>query len=196
MRDVLQGEVISLMKVLNKRKDSLIQQKERFIISIDGRCASGKTTFAKKLCQEWDAAVIHMDDFFLRPEQRTESRMNEAGGNVDYERFFEEVLQPLKNGERPMYRPYHCCSGKMGDFIELPQKSIYIVEGSYSAHPKLMFHYDLLVFLTTNFKTQIERLQERNPDTLTDFTEKWIPLEERYFKTYLIEENSDLVYRT
>ena len=45
-----------------------------YIIAIDGPCASGKTTVAAKIAEEWDASVIAMDDFFLRPEQRTEER--------------------------------------------------------------------------------------------------------------------------
>ena len=32
-----------------------------------------------------------MDDYFLQPYQRTEERLAEPGGNVDYERFKEEI---------------------------------------------------------------------------------------------------------
>ena len=32
-----------------------------------------------------------MDDFFLRPQQRTKERLAEAGGNIDRERFLQEV---------------------------------------------------------------------------------------------------------
>ena len=41
-----------------------------------------------------------MDDFFLRPEQRTEERLKEVGGNVDRERFLEEVARPLTNKKK------------------------------------------------------------------------------------------------
>ena len=40
-----------------------------FIVAIDGRCASGKTTVSKALSEALKATVVHMDDFFLRPHQ-------------------------------------------------------------------------------------------------------------------------------
>ena len=65
------------------------------IIAIDGRCAAGKTTLAARLAKELGGDVIHMDDFFLRVEQRTPERMKEVGGNVDYERFEKTVLEQI-----------------------------------------------------------------------------------------------------
>ena len=49
-----------------------------------------------------------MDDFFLRPEQRTAQRLAQSGGNVDWERFQAEVLIPLRQGISFSYRPYDC----------------------------------------------------------------------------------------
>ena len=69
---------------------------DRIIIAIDGRCASGKSALASNLENELGCAVFHMDDFFLRPEQRTPQRYAEPGGNVDRERFWEEILEPLR----------------------------------------------------------------------------------------------------
>ena len=68
------------------------------IIAIDGRCAAGKTTLAARLAKELGGDVIHMDDFFLPLELRTEERFREPGGNVHYERFKTEVLKPLEAG--------------------------------------------------------------------------------------------------
>ena len=79
--------------------DALLQERERVIVAIEGSCAGGKTTLAEALGREYGCNVLPMDDFFLRPEQRTEQRFAQPGGNVDYERFFEEVLQPLLRGE-------------------------------------------------------------------------------------------------
>ena len=55
----------------------------RVVVAIDGRCGSGKTTLAAALQKEFSCAVFHMDDFFLRPEQRTEERLAQPGGNAD-----------------------------------------------------------------------------------------------------------------
>ena len=82
--------------------------KKPVIVSIDGRCASGKSTLAKELAEELNADVIHMDDFYLRKEQRTPERYAEPGGNVDAERFLSEVLIPLKKGKAFTYHPFDC----------------------------------------------------------------------------------------
>ena len=88
------------------RIDELIMQKEQVIVAIEGNCTAGKTTLAMKLEQLYDCNVFYMDDFFLRPKQRTLKRFAEVGGNVDYERFQEEVLLPLKTGKAFTYRPF------------------------------------------------------------------------------------------
>jgi uridine kinase len=121
--------------VSEKEIKSLLLQKERVIVAIDGPCASGKTTFAKKLAQCFDSFVFHTDDFFLRPEQRTADRLGEPGGNLDRERFLEEVLLPLRSEKKVSFSPYLCSEGALGDKIAVPEKRLYIIEGSYSHHP-------------------------------------------------------------
>lgn len=69
--------------------DSMLQEKE-ILLAIDGGSAAGKTTLGKLLEQRYACNVFHMDDFFLRPMQRTKERLAELGGNVDRERFFTE----------------------------------------------------------------------------------------------------------
>ena len=94
-----------IMEAAKKQIDELLAKQDMVIVAIDGKCTSGKTTLASKLAEIYDCNVFHMDDFFLRPEQRTPERFAEVGGNVDYERFQEEVLLPLKSGKAFSYRP-------------------------------------------------------------------------------------------
>ena len=77
------------MRRIQEKIDILLDQNRQVIVSIDGPCAAGKTTLAGKLSELYDCNVFHMDDFFLRPEQRTPARFAQPGGNVDYERFQE-----------------------------------------------------------------------------------------------------------
>ena len=97
-----------IMEAAKKQIDELLEKKNMVIVAIDGKCTSGKTTLASKLAEIYDCNVFHMDDFFLRPEQRTPERFVEVGGNVDYERFQDEVLLPLKTGKAFSYRPFDC----------------------------------------------------------------------------------------
>ena len=134
------------LETLKKRIDELLEQKEQVILAIDGKCTSGKTTLAGKLAQIYDCNVFHMDDFFLRPQQRTPERYAEPGGNVDYERFNEEVLLPLKAARPFSYRPFRCATFTLGDPVDVRPQKLNIVEGTYSLHPYFGAPYDLMIF--------------------------------------------------
>lgn len=174
----------------------LLQQKDIVLVAVDGRCAAGKTTLAQKLCVEFDANVIHMDDFFLRPQQRTEERLQEPGGNVDRERFLSEVLIPLKENESFSFLPFDCKSGGFKSRVIINPKRLTVVEGSYSCHPDLWDYYDLHIFLSVAKQIQLDRIRTRNPDSLKAFKQKWIPYEEKYIKAFNIIDNCQIVGTT
>ena len=74
---------------LHETISALLQtDKPRLLIAIDGCCATGKTTLARQLAERYECNLFHMDDFFLRPHQRTEERLAAPGENIDHERFF------------------------------------------------------------------------------------------------------------
>lgn len=58
----------------------MLSEKEHVFVAIDGRCAAGKTTLAQALNKRYGYPVVHMDDFFLSPSQRTEERLARPGG--------------------------------------------------------------------------------------------------------------------
>lgn len=162
------------------------------LIALDGRCASGKTTLANKLARAHGWSVVHMDHFFLRPEQRTLERYAQPGGNIDHERFLEEMLLPLRRRERPVYRPFDCHVQRLLDPIPFEPAPVVLVEGSYSCHPALRDQYDLRAFLTVDPTVQLERIAAREgADRARVFRAKWIPLEERYFSACRVEDRCD-----
>ena len=173
--------------------DHLLEQKNQVIIAIDGSCTAGKTTLAAALEQAYDCNVFHMDDFFLRPEQRTRERFSEAGSNVDYERFYEEVVLPLKTGLPFFYRPFNCKRMELSDPVQIEPKRLTVVEGTYSQHPYFQNPYDFTIYLTVSPELRHSRILER-PSFLHDkFFNFWIPLEQEYFKVFSIEEHADLI---
>lgn len=172
--------------------EKLLRTKTRIILAIDGRCAAGKTTLASHLQNNLNCNVFHMDDFFLRPEQRTPERFEIPGGNVDYERFLEEVLLPIYRGEDVSYKPYDCHTQMLKKTIAVRKNAICIVEGAYSCHPALWEYYDLHIFLSVNPEEQMRRIALRNKEMAEMFRNKWIPLEERYISAYQIEERCDM----
>lgn len=171
--------------------------KDFILVAIDGRCGSGKTTLAARLKAIYQCAVIHMDHFFPRLEQRTSERLNEPGGNVDRERFLEEVMAPLKRRETFSYRRYDPRVHELTETFEIGLSDVVIVEGSYSCHPAFFDSYDLRIFLTVSEPERLRRILQRNGETgLIAFKEKWIPMEEKYFSYYNIEQRCHLCIET
>ena len=188
----MENWIDTILKEIGIRCD----ENRKIIVAIDGRCAAGKTTLAAHLQRKVDCNVVHMDEFFLRPEQRTKERLEKPGGNVDYERFHEEVLKPLRRGEPFSYCPYDCQRQSLLSPIHVSPKKVNIVEGAYSCHPQFGNQYDLEVFLSIDPEKQRQRILKRNGTVAAlAFEEKWIPLEEKYFKAYRIEEHCDLRFQ-
>ncbi len=163
------------------------------IIAIDGRAAAGKSTLANALSEILYAPVIHMDDFFLPFDKRTVERLSEIGGNVDYERFNEEIIPRLRDGYPFSYKCFDCSTGTMNQDVFVDKSDIKIIEGSYSSHPEFGSYYDLLIFKDVAKDEQIRRLEKRNPDKLEDFINKWIVMENKYFAHYCIKEKADII---
>ena len=178
---------------VKKRIDELLAQKERVVVSIDGCCTSGKTTLAAALEKLYDCNLFHMDDFFLRPEQRTPERFAQPGGNVDYERFMEEVLTPLKNGGAFSYRPFDCSTFTLAEPVAVEPKKLVIVEGTYSQHPYFGEPYDLKILLTVSEETQRSRILERPAFLHQRFFKDWIPMENLYFEKCHVPDADTLI---
>lgn len=182
----------SLNQIRN-RIDELLSQKAQVIVAIDGNCTAGKTTLAGKLAELYDCNVFHMDDFFLRPEQRTPERYAEIGGNVDYERFMVEVLPPLKAGNPFSYRPFDCSTFTLTEPVKVTPKKLNIIEGTYSHHPYFGDSFDLKIFLSVSPEVQRQRILERPAFLHKRFFDEWIPMEQRYFDGYSIRAKCNVV---
>ena len=176
------------------RIDRLTAERNRVLVAIEGGSASGKTTLGELLQSVYACPVFHMDDFFLRPEQRTPERFSEPGGNVDRERFLSEVLLPLRRGDGKR----RAVEAAVVDSLPLPQRikagTLNIVEGAYSMHPDLAPYYDLSVFLPISAEKQRERILKRNaPAHAKQFFDRWIPFEQRYFDALDVRNRCDLI---
>lgn len=182
--------VLPLLEAIDCRLD----RQPKVLVALEGGSAAGKSTLAALLSKFFDCNVFHMDDFFLQPQQRTKDRLAELGGNVDWERFLDEVLQPLAQGEAVQYRPYDCHTQAVGGPVRMESKALNIVEGTYSMHPALADYFDLSVFLRISPEQQRYRIERRNqPEVQRRFFDTWIPLERRYFEGMDTAEHCDLI---
>ncbi len=184
------AEILPLLCEIDRRLE-----KGRTVIAIDGKSASGKTTLSQTLGEIYDCTVFRMDDFFLRPEQRTRERFAEPGGNVDRERFEQEVLKPLSEGKSIEYRPFDCSTLMLCKTQTVEPKRLVIVEGSYSMHPDLAGYYDFSVYLDISDEIQQQRIIERNGSEDAEvFFSRWIPFENRYRERLEPDKRCNLIF--
>lgn len=188
-----------------------MNNRKPLVIVIDGMAAAGKTTAALNLQREianerrfitqeeiaQKIKIIHMDDFFLPRELRTEARLNEAGGNVHYERFMEEVVTKLKEADSFEYRIFDCHIMDYAGTEKVDASAeVIIIEGAYSMHPYFGKYYDKSIFYEIDVKTQKERILQRNGAKQWEmFCSRWIPMEMRYFKEFGIKEKCDIIVK-
>ncbi|MDY3618780.1 uridine kinase family protein [Agathobaculum sp.] len=157
------------------------------VVAVDGRCGSGKTRFAQLASCLFPCRVFHMDDFYLPFSARRTDWERVPAGNIDLERLRREVLVPARAGLPIQYRAFDCRTGSFGPAIHMSALPLTIVEGSYAHHPALAGCYDLKIFLTCSGEEQSRRLKTREGARFAAFANRWIPLEERYFRRYGIE---------
>lgn len=175
--------------------DDLLKTPGIKIIAIDGNAAAGKTTLASQIVEKYQGNHFHMDDFFLPSEKKTALRLSEPGGNVDYERFLEEVLVKIGRDDDFSYRKYDCKVQAFSPPVPVRSERLNVVEGAYSMHPSLASYYDLKLFLSLDKAEQSRRILLRNgPVMHKRFIEEWIPLENRYFQELDVKAGCDFVF--
>ena len=191
---VVSESYVNLIPILSAIDRGMAEQ-PRLRVAIDGPCASGKSTLGAALAKIYRCPLVHMDDFFLRPEQRTQERLAQPGGNVDYERFDREVLSPLCRGEMARYRPWQCRAGSFGPEIGLEPAPLTVVEGSSALRPDLRDRYHLRIWVEAPWEVRLQRLAQRGgPGCLARFEQQWIPMEDRYFRACRVKECCQLIY--
>ncbi|MCI1208418.1 MAG: hypothetical protein LKF96_03110 [Treponema sp.] len=178
------------------RVDSLRKQSDAVIvIAIDGRAASGKTTFAEKLSSVLSAGVVHLDDFFLPPKLKTSQRLSTPGGNINYERFIHDALPYIRDPRPFSYPVYDCRVDEIHESRTVPAGTVRIVEGVYSFHPAFGNYADIKLFIDIDAAEQKNRIHRRNGEPLEyKFLHEWIPLEEHYFAALSVSAAADRIY--
>ena len=189
MDNLTEAKINHLIAVL----DRLLTERGRILVAIDGPCTAGKTTLAAILQKHYGCNLLHMDEFFLRPHQRTPERLAQPGGNVDYERFYEEILLPLSSGTAFTYRPFSCRTQSLSDEKALSPTALTVVEGTYSTHPYFHDPYDLKIFLTIDPRIQVQRIQTRPQWKQERFFREWIPMEQLYFDHFQVARSCHII---
>lgn len=160
-----------------------------FIVSLEGKCASGKTTLCNELKKHLDFVTIHVDDFFKPKNDLNLECYKTNDESIDYVRL-RDVLLNIKNNLEISYLKYDCSKD-----VFLPHKEklkrIIILEGVYSYHPYFRDLIDYLIFYEVSSDLQEKRIKERT--LYQKFIDVWIPQENKYYEKEHIEAIADII---
>ena len=129
-----------MQKIFGAIQD-LLETKDKVVVAIEGRSASGKTQVAEYIKSKIDCNVFCMDDFCLSDEQRKEKERGFA--NVDIPRFRHEVIGGLQKQTPFDYDKFNCKQNVYSKFVVTEQKPLNIVEGTYSCCNELCDCYEI-----------------------------------------------------
>jgi uridine kinase len=152
------------------------------VIAIDGRSASGKTTFAKHLANALNAPLVHTDDIAW------------------YHSFFdwwplaiEHILEPFRAGQAVDWRPEAWIAQNRSGSIEVPVSPIVLLEGVSAARLELMAWVDLVVWVETDLQVAEHRGLERDGPEGRDFWFEWQAAERPFLERDRPWERADVV---
>ena len=142
----------------------------RGVVSVDGRSASGKTTFADGLAGAVaGSVVVHTDDVAWH---------HSFFGWADL--LVSGVLEPFRAGQDVSYRPPAWDERERSGSIEVPAGTPWlIIEGVGAARTELTGHLDAAVWVQSDFDVARERGIERDGGdrAAEDFWEEWMSAE-------------------
>ncbi len=162
-----------------------------FAVAIDGMAGAGKTTLAAYLSKKYGAPVVHLDDFRLPPAERPKGWETIPGGDVDFERFEEEIVAPWMEKRPLVYTTVDPVTGEMLDRRALPDGQMFLFEGTYIMHPMIRDFFDLRLFVRVGAEEQARRLAAAKVPAGALPTETRLDLERAYFDAYMTEALAD-----
>jgi uridine kinase len=168
------------------------------LVGIDGRGGSGKSTLARELAGLLPGVVVvEFDDFYRRAHGRRLRAArgdDEVGGDFDWPRVRDEVLQPLADNEVARYQRYDWDSDELAEWQVISPGGIVIIEGSYSTRPELHGYYDVTIWVDAPHDVRLRRGLERDGEhARARWVEDWMPEEDRYIAAFQPADQVDVV---
>ncbi len=187
-----------VLALLEARIADLRSRSGTLLIGIDGRGGSGKSTLAGELAARLtDAAVVEFDDFY-RPSRERALRAahgdTEIGGDFDWRRLRDQLLEPLTTAAPGRYRRYDWDRDELAEWHEVPSGGVVLVEGSYATRPELRGYYALRIWVEAPYEVRLGRgLARDGEEARARWVEEWMPEEDRYVAASRPADHADVL---
>jgi len=148
------------------------------LVLVDGRSGGGKSTFAERLSQLLDGALVHSDDIAWNHDP-----IHWADLLVD------GVIAPWRRGDAIHFRPPGWVAQDRPGAVELRPNPVLIVEGVGAGRSGLAAGAELVVWVQSDLaeahRRGIARDVElgRTPEEAEAFWDEWMRAEEPFFAT-------------
>lgn len=196
-------------KEIIARITSLLTSKQApTVVALDGGSGAGKSTLASLIENEFDTALIPLDDFFaadIPDNQWDHFTVEEELKKVfDWDRLRDDAIEPLLEGESARWHAFDFESGLRangtygmeGDPKVREPADVILIEGAYSAGPQLADLVDLAILVDLPVEKRHSRLKAREDrDFLESWHARWDEVEEYYFTQVRPESSFDLIVR-
>ncbi|MGB3997095.1 MAG: hypothetical protein WBL36_01365, partial [Bacilli bacterium] len=116
---------------------------------------------------------------------------NENEFGINSERLKAEALSKLKPGKNLFYRKYNRRNREYSQVKIEKTKQLVLVEGIFSANPKLAGRYDAVIYIDDG-KGFREQKTMISPDE-REYRELWLSRLDKYYRKYNIMFGSDLI---
>lgn len=165
-------------------KQLVISNTRPFLIGIDGRPCSGKSTLADKLTEILNAEALFLDDFFI-PEEYWPKNIK-PGFPFPYF-YYDVLLQSIKNlaqGKSAQYHPYDWAAKQPAKLRTVNPPKIIIVEGVSVLSEELAPLLNRRIFVVSNISTEFAAISEREKQQgLSNWKNLYLPSVDIYMKS-------------
>ena len=182
----------------------LLERKNPVLVALDGRSGTGKSTIAQAIASRVESIIVVSDDFYsggnddawsgLSAEEKVEKV-------IDWRRLRAQVLEPLL-AKKPAswhpldFQPEIGWIGWKDETVTLEPAPVILLDGVYSARPKLADLVDLTVLVEADDQVRRKRLVLREGQ---GFMERWHKLwdvaEDYYFTQICPRASFDCIVR-
>lgn len=180
-----------------------LDQRQRFILGIDGLSRSGKTTFSKEMMEtlqkkKMSFCLFHMDDFIVDKEKRYNT------GNEEWTEYYqlqwdvgwltEHFFTKLKKSKELTLPFYESSVGKQNwQDIRLPNVNLIVIEGIFLQRKEWKDYFDYMIYLDSSREIRFSRESSITKKNIDKFKNRYWKAEEYYIKTVNPKALADLV---